>query len=211
MDIDERVPNTTYPCRFRPGRRCNGMSSGQIWGEPEVRWCEESVSFERTVKYDRKNHMENCMIPYLANVPEPYWKPQVVEAREEPKPVGIFTGKFESMYELTLTTTKDDPYELRQWFSKIVKSAMFDVVGYRACVELTEKGMPHIHAILYSGKKSLDASKVKALKYPYRYELARVRNHLAFSNYLIKMEKDVRVNMYCESKGIPQIWDGTKT
>lgn len=116
-----------------------------------------------------------------------------------------------SVYELTLTSTKDDPYELRQWFVKIVASAMFEVKYWEACIELQKNGNPHIHAVLYSNKKHCDQSKVKKLGFPYRYEMKIVRN---LDKYLVYMKKDLGdniVNAYCSIKGIPQYWKHGET
>lgn len=112
-----------------------------------------------------------------------------------------------STYELTLTTTKDDPYELRQWLKKIVSSRMFNVVKWKACFELTEAGLPHIHAILYSDNKYCDSSKIKSLKYPYRYEMKPVRQLEAYNNYILKEKDNPIVQEYCLKKGITQIFD----
>lgn len=112
-----------------------------------------------------------------------------------------------SSYELTLTTTKDDPYELRTYLHKVVQSKMFGVTGFKACIELTQAGLPHIHAILYTDKKYVDATKIRtAIKYPYRYECVKVRDPVKYYNYLIKEKNNATVNIYCQQKGIPQIW-----
>lgn len=112
-----------------------------------------------------------------------------------------------SVYELTLTTTKDDPYELRQYFKKICDSKMFDVKAFKACVELQKNGMPHIHAMIWSGKKVLNSNHIKAkIKFPYIFSLKFVRRQLNYYNYILK-EKDSDVIIeYCQTKGIPQIW-----
>lgn len=119
------------------------------------------------------------------------------------------TKPYESIYELTITTTKDDPYELRQIIFKIAQSAMFEVVSCAACIELTKAGLPHIHAILYSKRKYLDASKIKRFT-PYRYELKRVRNESAYTEYIKKEKDNLTVSTYCEKKGIPQFFNGTQ-
>lgn len=111
----------------------------------------------------------------------------------------------DSVYELTLTSVDDDVYYLRTVFHKIVASAQFDVVFWKACVELTKSGLPHIHAILYSTRKYLDASKIKKM-FKYRYELKRVRDEVAFNNYILKEDGNPIISNYCEKKGIPQIW-----
>lgn len=116
----------------------------------------------------------------------------------------------ESMYELTLTTTKDDPYELRQYLKKIVESRMFEIVYWEACMELTQAGIPHIHAVLYSKRKYLDGSKIKAPKgiaYPYRYEHKRVKMPQNYLNYIKKENGNPIIVDYCLKKGIPQFWD----
>lgn len=112
-----------------------------------------------------------------------------------------------SAYELTLTTPEDDPYYLREALTNIVNSAMFDVHSYEACLELTEAGIPHIHAILYSKKKYLDATKIKT-KFKHRYELKRVRDLTKYINYIKKEDGSPIIQEYCLKKGIPQFWDG---
>lgn len=111
----------------------------------------------------------------------------------------------ESVYELTLTSTEDDPYYLRMTLERIEKSAMFEIVHYEACIELTKAGLPHLHAILYSKRKTLDASKLKKM-FKYRAELKKVRNEIAFINYIKKEDGNPIVYDYCSKKGIPQIW-----
>lgn len=134
-----------------------------------------------------------------------------VKKVELPDPAEVFfpgIPAHESVYELTLTTTKDDPYELRTFLHKVCKSKMFNIVHWKACFELTKNGLPHIHAILYSANKYCDATKIKALKFPYRYEFQKVRDEDAYNKYIIKEKYNVEVSMYCEQKGIQQIWDG---
>lgn len=111
---------------------------------------------------------------------------------------------YTSCYEVTLTSTKDDPYELRQWIQKIANSAMYAVVDMPYCIELTEKGIPHIHAILYSNKKYCDGTKVKRMKFPYRYEFKRVRDIEKYKNYIYKEKDNPVIIEYCFRKGIPQ-------
>lgn len=118
---------------------------------------------------------------------------------------GFVNGKV--AYELTLTTPEDDPYYLRTALSKIVSSNMFDVTYYKASMELTKDGKPHIHAILFTKRKYLDSSKVKKL-FKYRYELKRVRDLPAYLNYIKKEFSNVSIIDYCAVKGIEQFWDG---
>lgn len=115
---------------------------------------------------------------------------------------------YDSLYELTLTTTVDEPYELRTALERIVKSAMFEVKGYIACMELTKQGLPHIHALLFCKRKYIDGSKIKKL-YKYRYECKRVRMPANYYEYLKKEQDNPEIQDYCDRKGIPQIWEST--
>lgn len=146
-------------------------------------------------------HFEPCFMDYIA---ERFWRKKVLEV-VKPKEELI---NYQSIYEVTLTTTKDDPYELRQWIQKLAGSAMFDVVDMPYCFELTEAGMPHVHAILYSKKKWIDSTKIKALKFPYRYECKRVKNLAAYKNYIIKEKDNPIIIDYCNRKGIEQFSNG---
>lgn len=117
-----------------------------------------------------------------------------------------------SVYELTLTTTKDDPYELRMYFDKICKSKMFGVKAFKACMELQQNGNPHIHAMLWSSKKVLNSNHIKAkIKFPYRFTLAFVRRQQNFYNYILKEKDSPNIIEYCLKKGIPQIWHTENT
>lgn len=112
----------------------------------------------------------------------------------------------ESVYEFTLTTTVDDPYQLRMVLDRIAKSAAYEIVHLKACIELTKAGLPHLHAILYSTRKLLDASKIKRWT-PYRYELKKVYREEAFLNYIKKENGNPIISDYCSKKGIPQFWE----
>lgn len=137
---------------------------------------------------------------------EPERAPGVLPPKAEMPPGAV------SAYELTLTTVGDHPNELRDYLAKVIKSTVFDVVDWEACIELTEAGLPHIHAILYSRKKYVDASKIKApkgpIKFPWRYELARVKNLDNYLNYIHKENGNPVIKAYCEKHNIPQFWDG---
>lgn len=111
----------------------------------------------------------------------------------------------ESVYELTMTTPNDDPYQLRQAFQAICDSAMVDCAMAYACIELTKAGLPHIHAIVYSRKKYLDAGKLKRF-HPHRYELKRVRQLDNYINYIQKEFGNPSIEDYCLKKGVPQFW-----
>jgi len=121
---------------------------------------------------------------------------------------GLLPYDAASAYELTMTTTKDDPYELRQFLQKIVESKAFAVKGWSACIELQANGMPHIYAVLYSEKNYLDASKIKnRIKFPYRFELKRVKSLNNYFKYLKKEDGNASIIEYCLKKGIPQFWE----
>lgn len=110
------------------------------------------------------------------------------------------------VYELTLTSIKDDPYELRTTLGKIVKSKMYKVKYWKAAIELTAAGIPHIHAILCMDCKYVDRVKIKKWT-PYRYSFSPVRDLDNYLNYVIKEEHNNIVIDYCKKKGIPQIWE----
>jgi len=85
---------------------------------------------------------------------------------------------------------------------------MYGVTAWKAAVELTEAGLPHIHAILYSSNKYCDGTKVKStIKYPYRYEFKRVKSLVGYNNYIMKEKNNPLIIDYCQKKGIPQFWD----
>jgi len=151
-----------------------------------------------------------CPSEVFKRVVDEVFKVPVVCELIPPEPLPeVIVDKFapyESLYELTLTTTVDDPYELRMSLDKIVKSAMFEVKGYIACIELTKNSLPHIHALLFSTRKYIDGSKIKKL-YKYRYECKRVRMPKNYYDYLNKEKNNPLVIDYCAKKGIPQIWE----
>lgn len=137
-------------------------------------------------------------------VPDNYKKKEKEEAPLPDVVVDKFQG-YESLYELTLTTTKDDPYELREWLTKIANSNMYMTIGYIYCIELTKAGLPHIHALLFSSNKYCDGTKIKkSLKYPYRYEMKRVKLPGNYYTYINKESENQLVIDYCLKKGIPQ-------
>lgn len=115
-----------------------------------------------------------------------------------------------STYELTLTTTQDNPQEIREYLEKVVRSAIFGVLKWEACYELQENGMPHIHALLYSSKKHLDGTKIKSpkgpVKYPYIFNLKKVRNMDNYLNYIHKENGNPIIEKYCNEKGILQFF-----
>lgn len=149
------------------------------------------------------SHFEPCFMDYIARQ---YFKKKIVQVVEQQQKQQQKQQQpaYKSVYEVTLTTTKDDPYELRQWIKKIADSAMYEVVDMPYCIELTKAGLPHIHAILYSKKQSIDASKIKKLKFPYIYECKRVKDLDAYKNYIIKEKDNPIIIDYCTRKGIDQ-------
>lgn len=113
-----------------------------------------------------------------------------------------------SVYELTLTTDEDNVQYLIESYNKVKASKMFGVVHSYACVELTQQGLPHIHAVLFSDKKYLDASKIKGkpVNFTKRYELKRVRNIGNYLNYIRKEDGNVNIQEYCLKNQVPQFW-----
>lgn len=137
----------------------------------------------------------------------PKFKDRQERVRPVPEPeVPVPEGTC-SIYELTMTSPDDDVYYLRQSLQKIVESRMFEVIAWKACIELTKAGLPHIHAILYSKKDFLDASKLKT-KFKHRAEMVKVRSHANYLNYMKKEDGNAIIADYCQKKGIPQFWDG---
>lgn len=141
-------------------------------------------------------HFDTC---YMHNIKNTYFPDKT-----RPAPALPDIPAYQSYYEVTLTSTKDDPYELRQWVSKIAKSKMFGSKDMPYCIELTKRGLPHIHALLCSDKKYIDSTKIKSLGFPYRYTCDRVKNLDAFNNYINKEKNNPLIIDYCKRKGIPQ-------
>lgn len=122
---------------------------------------------------------------------------------------GLLPYDAASAYEVTLTSTKDDPKELRDYLKKIVESKMYSVKAWEACIELQENGNPHIHAVIYSDKKYCDGTKVKSrIKFPYRYKFARVRSIENYLKYIHKENDNLVIQEYCERHAIPQFFNG---
>lgn len=111
-----------------------------------------------------------------------------------------------SIYELTLTSPVDDPHFLRQKLDLICKSNMFEVISYIGAFELTQARLPHIHAILYSKRKFLDASKMKKM-FPHRMEIKKVRDHQAYLNYIFKEKDNPDIIQYCQDKNVTQLFE----
>lgn len=163
-----------------------------VMGKPHLVGChDDDISDHQRVLLPRKQGLRMLTQPL----------PAEVEDKFQP---------YASIYELTLTTDNDDVYELRTAFHKIVKSAMFSVKGYIACIELTKLGLPHIHALLFSNSKYIDASKIKKL-YKKRYECKRVRQPENYYNYLFKEKENPLIIDYCAKKGIEQFWEYAST
>lgn len=144
--------------------------------------------------------------------------PEVVRDNPEPPTPpreALVTGRGEGLvqppntlaYELTLTTTKDDPYELRQILATVISKPMFGVKSWGACFELQKNGMPHIHSVLYTENKYMDITKMKRY-IPYRFECKRVRDLDKYLNYIQKDSGAPSILEYCARKGIDQFWHG---
>lgn len=167
---------------------------------PQQPECDECFRYERRLAVEGlKDIASEC---YRQSI---YYKepkvPRDIRTLENPiSPPGT-----KSVYELTLTSPVDDPYSLRQYLSKVVKSRMFDVILCVSCIELTEAGMPHIHALLYTSRPYLDASKIKtSIKFPHRFELKIVRSCIDYINYLFKEKNNPLIIEYCNRKGVSQ-------
>lgn len=108
-----------------------------------------------------------------------------------------------SIYELTLTTSKDDPKALCIAMTKIVKSKMVGSIRCKYSIELTKSGLPHIHAIIYSSKKFIDASKIKPF-WQERYELKKVISEEHYLNYILKEKNNPAIIAYCAKHNLKQ-------
>lgn len=108
-----------------------------------------------------------------------------------------------SKYELTLTTADVEPCKLNEAMVKIAKSKMFNLVYWEYAVELTKEGRPHIHAILYSGKRFLDATKIKSF-WKERFELKKVMSEANYLLYISKEKNNPIVIDYCKKHKIEQ-------
>lgn len=111
-----------------------------------------------------------------------------------------------SVYAMTLTTSEDDPYMLRDFIIKFTNSRMYRVSAIAYSFELTKKGIPHIHAMVWSTKKYLDAKKIEQrLGFKGRYTLDKVNDEISYANYMLKDRSNQDVIDYCTKKGITQI------
>lgn len=112
-----------------------------------------------------------------------------------------------SVYHLTLTTDKDDPYEIRDALHKFVQSAQVEAVYWIAALELTKSKLPHIHVVVYSARKYIDVKKISKAKYfQKRFQLNQVKD---LDKYLLYINKNFRcliTEEYCARKAIPQFW-----
>lgn len=129
--------------------------------------------------------------------------------KPEPKTKSKTTPKFVmpvvdfvSTYELTLTTPDDDPKPLWEYIDRVCKLKSFGVVHIVAALELTKAAKPHIHALLYTNKRFLDAKKVK---YPHRFELKKVQSLDRYYEYIMKDVKDPRTIEYCNLRQVDHL------
>lgn len=178
----------------------------ECWEQPicDACWKQKRLEFSEWLSAYAKRCFEAST--YCKKPPVPVQRPVETGVRHEVVYGNLLRQAFpnaSSYYELTLTVDKDEPQILFDGLNTFVKSAMFDVIGWMACVELTKTGLPHIHAFIVSSRKYLDASKVKKV-YAYRAELKRVRMVDNYINYLLKNKNDVSTIAYCKEKGIPQ-------
>lgn len=117
--------------------------------------------------------------------------------------------KSHSAWELTITTDIDEPQIILAEFNKFVSIKMFDIVRYYGQFELTQAGLPHIHAVILSEKKSIDVSKVKRY-FKKRISFSRVRDLQKWIEYIKKNSEDILIKDYCVEHNIEQIIDGPK-
>lgn len=179
---------------------------------PTGELCAECISLEQSFEKECKvkwfdDFSKTSIFEFLQDEErrkrEEETKPKTLPRAEATPPAA------KHIYELTLTTTKDDPYELRTALNKIIKSKMFNVKKYVACMELTKNNLPHVHACLWMDCKYVDVSKVKKF-ISYRYEFKPVRDLDAYLNYIKKEDGNNIIREYCQKKGIEQIWPKEK-
>lgn len=132
---------------------------------------------------------------------------RIVEARllnPVPEPFSIESCSY---YELTLTIpTAQDHAELFTGLRRLLSSKMVGMLSFEACLELTKKGVPHIHALIYSEKRYINASK---LKYPHRFSCSAVRSVPQFRAYIYKYRGREDIARYCELFNLPQFFRGS--
>lgn len=106
---------------------------------------------------------------------------------------------------ITLTTDVDEPKALWVAVGKIVRSSMFDVRYYYAALELTERGLPHIHLLVYANCKYFDVSKLKSF-WKKRFECVKPFDKIGedYYKYLFKEINSPIIIEYCERNGVPQ-------
>lgn len=112
-----------------------------------------------------------------------------------------------SVYHLTITTDKDDPYEIRDALHKFVQSAQVEAVYWIAAMELTKAKLPHIHVAVYSKRKYIDVKKISKAKYfQKRFQLNQVKDLEKYLLYINKNYRCIDTEEYCARKSIPQFW-----
>lgn len=151
---------------------------------------------------------ERCheLLIYL-RVPHKY---EEVKAEPVPQVGGVIHPEIpmhSSVYHLTITTDKDDPYELREALHKFVQSAQVEAVYWIAAIELTKSKLPHLHVAVYSKRKYIDVKKISKAKYFHgRFQLNQVRDLEKYLLYINKNFRDIITEEYCARKAIPQFW-----
>jgi len=161
--------------------------------------------------------------PQIMDVMAPYWYGGVPRptpaAPADNEPVEhpllrrferhLTRNKIARAYEVCLTLDPQlhpskEPYFLVKSFYKVVASRIFNVVDWLYCIELQENGYPHMHALVITNRKPVQTNKIKQM-YPYRSTFARVKDLIAYVNYIHKEEHNPAVNAYCKKYGTPQI------
>lgn len=114
-------------------------------------------------------------------------------------------------YELTLTVPADEDNvicDLTTHMHKIVKSKMFKISEWFACIELTKNKVPHIHMYIVS-EKTILKSRIAKL-YPHVFHLSKVRNVKKYLEYMEKEKNNQEVINYCKEKKCSQFYSHAK-
>ncbi len=93
-------------------------------------------------------------------------------------------------YFLTLTeASSPDPSRVLKALSKVLKSKHTKIVVAEGCIELTKKGLPHIHInIIKTDNENIDKTNVKLLNNGHRVDLQHTKDPVKASQYIKKLE-----------------------
>lgn len=200
------LDNTLVPCytcylRFR--------NTPYLRTQFELDWNELDLDFTRV---KRVEHIFQDKTPKLAADDPRLTVGACGDPREESVHLRSFGDtenihetklNYKSVYELTITSVSVDPSRIVSELDRVVNSVQSSVVNYHACIELTQAGMPHIHAILYSSLKYINQSKLKRFIQD-RYSCKLVRDEKKFLAYIHKEKGNHIVEAYCTRHNVPQ-------